>query len=116
MKLFNKRGYVPVDAIRKRIWQNPDAGVPYAQNTIVYVMKNALSKYPLLEKEYNCTCISQISIVHPKLYLQRCELTRMTVPQIVANNIPLKTVLRSSPYILKNVLAKYARLAARRAS
>jgi 2-polyprenyl-3-methyl-5-hydroxy-6-metoxy-1,4-benzoquinol methylase len=107
MKLFSNRGYVPVDAIRRKIWQNPDVGVAYAQNTVVYVKKESLPKYPLLETGYNCTFPTQISIVHPKQYLHQCELMRATVPQMVAKNIPLRMVLKASPYILKNVLTKY---------
>jgi SAM-dependent methyltransferase len=99
IKLFSKRGYVLVDAIRKKVWQRPDVVYWYAQNTVMYVEKAFLSRYPLLETEYNSTYPDQISIVHPKLYLSKSE----------PRNMSLKIILKASPYILKNALIRHIR-------
>jgi SAM-dependent methyltransferase len=106
MKLFSKRGYVLVDAIRRKVWQRPDVAYWYAQNTVMYVEKESLSKYALLKTEYNSTYPAQISIVHPGLYLSKCESAPMPIPKMVARDISLRMILKASPYMLKNALVR----------
>ena len=96
MKLFNKKGYVLVDAIRKRVWQNPNVMFYYAQNTLLYVDSVCLARYPLLERDYKETYPGQISVVHP-------ELARALYLKCVDDkNMSLKRVLKASPYIFRN--------------
>jgi SAM-dependent methyltransferase len=72
-KLFRERGYVVVDALRKRVWQKGDVEWWYAQNILIFVDAASLKNYPLLKKEQECTNLRQLSLVHPKLYLARCD-------------------------------------------
>lgn len=67
-KLFKARGYVPVDAIRRKVWTNPNVEYWYAQNTLMYVKESELSKYPKLEKEIACGYSSALPLVHPRRY------------------------------------------------
>jgi SAM-dependent methyltransferase len=48
--LFREHGYVPVDCVRARFWN--DAGIEfwYRQNTVLYVKESALNAYPNLPK------------------------------------------------------------------
>jgi len=68
--LFAKYGYVPVDTIRGKIWNDSRVDWAYAQNTIFFVDSVALVQYPSM------TIITlnenMLSIVHPKLYAAKC--------------------------------------------
>jgi SAM-dependent methyltransferase len=66
---FRAPSYVPIDLIRKRVWQNADVDFWYAQNSLIFVRKDELECYPLLREEANLTREAQLSIVHPKLIL-----------------------------------------------
>jgi SAM-dependent methyltransferase len=69
LELFEHRGYVVIDCIRKRVWQNPNVEPWYAQNALMFVQKDHLEARPLLKRESENTAISQLSIVHPRKYL-----------------------------------------------
>jgi SAM-dependent methyltransferase len=69
VKFFQHKGYVVIDCIRKRIWQNANVEWWYAQNVLLFVRTNHLDRYPPLKKEFENTALSQLSIVHPKKYL-----------------------------------------------
>jgi hypothetical protein len=36
-RLFEARGYAPVDCLRRRVWQSPNVSWYYAQNVLIYV-------------------------------------------------------------------------------
>jgi len=70
--LFLKHGYVGIDCIRRRVWDNTAVEFWYAQNTFVYVKEDQLQRYPALEKE-NAEGSRMLSMIHPRLYLARLE-------------------------------------------
>ena len=59
-------GYVPIDAIRRKIWQNDNVQWWYAQNTILYGNREALGKHPLLADSGEH---SALPLIHPRLYM-----------------------------------------------
>ncbi|GET42079.1 glycosyltransferase [Microseira wollei] len=69
VNLFQKNGYAVVDVLRKKIWSNEKVEPWYAQNIFIFVKQDCLSRYPELEKAYQNTNISQLAIVHPRIYL-----------------------------------------------
>jgi SAM-dependent methyltransferase len=71
--LFRCHRFVPVDCLRKRIWQNDDVQAWYAQNTLLFVDHRHLENQPRLKREHELTVASQLSVVHPKLYLEMIE-------------------------------------------
>ena len=66
-KLFEKEGYIVLDPIRKKVWNNPAVSFFYAQNMLVYVRKTCLKRYPSLIGEQ--LIVGQLNIVHPERYL-----------------------------------------------
>jgi SAM-dependent methyltransferase len=68
-KLFQHKGYVAIDCIRKTIWQNSNVEWWYAQNLILFVRTDYLDSHLLLKRAFENTGTSQLSIVHPKKYL-----------------------------------------------
>lgn len=72
---FQRCGYVVVDALRKKIWQNDKIKYWYCQNILFFVEKEYLMGNVLLKKEWENTSEEQLSIIHPKLYSFRCTKT-----------------------------------------
>ncbi|MEM4268052.1 MAG: methyltransferase domain-containing protein [Candidatus Woesearchaeota archaeon] len=73
VKLFAQRGYVPIDSIRKKIWNNEEVCFWYSQNILLFVKKEYLQKNKKLKKEFEQTGSSVLALVHPKLYLVKAE-------------------------------------------
>jgi SAM-dependent methyltransferase len=67
--LFQKRGYLPIDAIRRRIWQNDTVECWYAQNTLLFARADLIERNPALKVELDRTDLGQLSVVHPRQYL-----------------------------------------------
>ena len=67
---FDRRGYVTVDCVRKKVWNNENVERWYAQNILLFVSKDRLADYPLVESEYSTTSLSQLSLVHPRQLLK----------------------------------------------
>jgi len=72
--LFAEQGYVAVDCLRTRIWNNRKVQVCYRQNIMFYVEEKYLQNSPLLLKEKEKSDDRIFSVVHPDM-LQEC-LTR----------------------------------------
>lgn len=73
VKLFKQKDYVPIDCIRRKIWNSKEVGMWYAQNILLFVKKDYLQKNKGLQKEYEQTSESFLSVVHPRLYLFRMK-------------------------------------------
>ena len=69
-KHFQNIGYLPVDSIRRKIWQNPHVAYWYAQNILIFVEREYLDNHQLLKKEFSNIGTSQLAIVHPRKYLR----------------------------------------------
>jgi hypothetical protein len=67
--LFGRKGYLPVDCIRKRIWKNDKVEWWYAQNLLLFVEKKHLWNNQKLMEQFEKTDSGQLSIVHPRMYL-----------------------------------------------
>jgi SAM-dependent methyltransferase len=65
---FAARGFIAVDCIRPRIWDNQNVQVWYRQNIILYVRESDLDRHARLRKEIEAFRNRPISMVHPDLY------------------------------------------------
>lgn len=70
VKLFQEQGYVAIDCIRNKIWQNERVQWYYAQNILIFANREYLTTNPVLQKEAARTNIFQLSFIHPQLYLR----------------------------------------------
>jgi SAM-dependent methyltransferase len=86
--MFEEKGYLPVDAIRKRIWHNNRVNYPYKQNTLLYVHKNILKKSRRLRVDQT----EPLSMIHPDLYLSRAKTS--------------KFFLRFIPFSIQKIIVK----------
>jgi SAM-dependent methyltransferase len=65
--LFQNQGYVGVDYVRPKIWDDDRVRYFYAQNTVLYVAEGRLPDYPALSR--GAADIGRPrSLVHPRLY------------------------------------------------
>jgi SAM-dependent methyltransferase len=63
--IFAAEGYVAVDAVRPRVWNDPAVEFWYVQNAILYVRRDRLGDYPALA---DAGCDWPLRMVHPRLY------------------------------------------------
>lgn len=83
--LFKARGYVPVDALRKRIWHNRQVADYYRQNALFFCTEEALAGNSVLAQESRLTNQTMLSIVHPDLYLRKCKTPPLEVMRYMKN-------------------------------
>ena len=67
-KIFNLNGYVAIDCIRTKIWNNKKVERAYAQNILIYVKNNRLRSYSRLYKDFMKSKLLPLAIVHPEVY------------------------------------------------
>jgi hypothetical protein len=79
VKYFEKRGYLVVDCLRKKVWENPNVACWYAQNMLLFVHPEAFQRYPFLQQEHETTLRSQLDLVHPNMFLMRLALNQLNI-------------------------------------
>lgn len=97
-KLFADQGYVPVDCLRRRLWENKQVSFFYAQNVFIYVSKDAIKNYPRLAAEIEAGFSSTPALVHPYKYTYFGERWESIVPLL--GKIP-PSLLQSGKKVLK---------------
>ncbi|HEV2500457.1 MAG TPA: methyltransferase domain-containing protein [Terriglobia bacterium] len=96
--IFSEHNFVPIDCIRKRVWQNERVEWWYAQNTLIYAKRELVEENVAFTKAFKGTCISQLRVIHPLRYLAAVDPER----------IPLRRIL---PFVQKVVLSSLKRRA-----
>jgi len=97
-KLFGEHEYVPIDCIREKIWNNEDVAWWYAQNIIVFAAKRHVLRNAKLQKAFEQTRVSQLSIVHPRMYLS------------IPRSLSLKQTLKVLPGLIMDRVCSKLRL------
>jgi len=94
-KLFKEHEYVPIDCIRESIWNSEDVAWWYAQNIIVFAEKQYVLKNSKLRRALERTRASQLSIVHPRKYLEAIR----RIEDLKGSTLGLRQVLRMLPRV-----------------
>jgi len=68
--LFAEHGYMFIDCLRSRIWTNPQVEWWYAQNMFFAVQRSRLHEFPQLQAAASETRPNQLSVVHPRAYVE----------------------------------------------
>lgn len=84
---FATKRYVPVDYVRRQIWQLPEVAWFYAQNILLFVKRDYLGSSSLLQREAENTPASPLSLVHPVKYVELAFEIRLA--QEIAELVPL---------------------------
>lgn len=66
---FNKYGYVMLDALRAKIWNDEAVEPWYRQNILLYIREDCIDRYPQVKKELDGKKYSPLALVHPQIYL-----------------------------------------------
>ncbi len=91
-ELFAKHGYVPIDSIRRQIWQNEAVEFWYSQNILLFARRDVLESNAALRAEFERTNLEQLCLVHPRQYLRLQSSHREALAQ--AQNPGLKEASR----------------------
>ncbi len=67
--LFRGAGYVPLDAIRPKVWKNPDVQWWYAQNTLLFARPSLIKQHVALRRARAMTEPGRLAMVHPRRFL-----------------------------------------------
>jgi SAM-dependent methyltransferase len=67
--LFAKKGYVAIDCLRLRLWNERAVHYWYRQNMLVYVREEVLDRYPKLAELRHTYDWGPLPLVHPALYI-----------------------------------------------
>ncbi|MBN2182867.1 MAG: methyltransferase domain-containing protein [Sedimentisphaerales bacterium] len=67
--LFERKSYLTIDCIRKKVWNNDNVAWWYAQNMLLLAEETCLNDHPLLQRELEHTNHSSLSAVHPHQYI-----------------------------------------------
>lgn len=70
VKHFDARGYITIDCIREKVWSSEKVMWCYSQGILVFVRKEVLKDYLLLEIENLQSNLPQLDVIHPKCYLK----------------------------------------------
>ena len=77
---FRQFGFVAVDCIRRRIWDDPAVEWWYAQNTLLMLREDYLRGSPRLREEW-AKSPGPYAIVHPRAYLYRVSAAEVVSPR-----------------------------------
>jgi hypothetical protein len=82
---FKNNGYEAIDCVRKKVWQDDQVDWWYAQNILMFSQTDYLASNPLLKEEFENTHSSQLSMVHPKKYLElmRIQLAAQDIAKLI---------------------------------
>lgn len=86
---FYKKGYLPIDLIRPKIWHNEEVKAWYKQNTLLFVKREELDKLPEIQKFFD-PLKSNWSVVHPRTFLRQIEIShpRYSTLRSLISSIP----------------------------
>ena len=76
---FHRRGFVAVDCIRQRVWNDIAVEWWYAQNMFLMVREDVLATSPRLQQELADSTWPH-GMVHPRAYLERVAVAEAGVP------------------------------------
>ncbi len=67
VEIFKKKGYIAIDCLRQRIWNDKNIQWWYRQNILFFVKESALANNPKLKEAYSKSGGQVLSLVHPEL-------------------------------------------------
>jgi hypothetical protein len=67
VNIFAENGFIPVDCLRKKIWNNKNIQWWYRQNMLLFVNKDMLANYPTLNELAIHSDEKVLSLIHPEM-------------------------------------------------
>ena len=97
---FARAGYVAVDCLRRRVWDDPQVEWWYAQNMLLMVREDYLNASPILRRERD-KADWPYAVVHPRAYLYVLAAARQSRPRGVVE------WLSAGPAIVESTLRRW---------
>ena len=94
--MFARCGFVIVDCLRTRLWNDESICWWYAQNMVLFVEEGMLPQLPLLVELHSQGAQMPLRVVHPRKYLEVIEHARRDVARLELRN----AIPRGSAWIL----------------
>jgi SAM-dependent methyltransferase len=105
-QLFKARGFLAIDQLRSRFWNNADVDWWYTQNMILYMRQDTIDRLNARRLDQFVTC-TPVALVHPLLYLRHArELDRIRSQFVYAACSLLKKVVTRGPRRILEYLVK----------
>ena len=101
---FAARGYVPVDCIRPKLWDDKNVQIWYRQNLLLFVKKDRLNDYPAIAAE---TGRKIPDLVLPDMYLSKIESFKVS-------NMGLKQLCKTIPAAAVSLIPAFIRAVKKR--
>lgn len=73
---FAVHDYVPIDALREKLWDDDNVAYWYAQNLIFYVKRDVLQNHQSLRKFLALTNPKFLTRIHPKVYVRNYKMLK----------------------------------------
>ena len=104
---FNDRGYVPVDCLRDRLWQDEGVSGYYRQNILMYVKEPILGEIPSLLEAWQRTDLNSLSRIHPLIFQDRVDPHQVTL-RFLLKALPAipRAIARATRIRLNRVLSR----------
>jgi SAM-dependent methyltransferase len=77
---FARAGFIAVDCMRWRVWDDPDVEWWYAQNMLLMAREDYLRASPVLQQERDKAAMPY-AVVHPRAYLGRLAVAEQSRPR-----------------------------------
>lgn len=90
-ELFDRRGYVAIDFVRRQIWNDDRVDTWYRQNIVIYAAAGYVEGSAMLRDAHRASRELPLDIVHPKRYLEEAD-PRQIVPERVSLDIALQAI------------------------
>jgi SAM-dependent methyltransferase len=105
-ELFKAHDYLPIDCIRKRVWQNDAVEWWYAQNTLLFARASFIEGSLALSAELEQTNLGQLGLVHPRQFLHLQGLHREAIVRAERLSLPsgVRAALRLLLVCLRNAI------------
>jgi SAM-dependent methyltransferase len=71
IELFNKKGFLAIDCLRRKVWNTPGIAYWYKQNIFLFINPSVLPQYEQLQIEIDNSNKWPFSIVHPDLFVKK---------------------------------------------
>lgn len=83
---FDRMGFVPVDFVRTKLWDNREVEYYYAQNALIFVRKERINDWPELRDAGAWTNPKCLARIHPRKWIHSNE-----------SPLPMKRLLTTIP-------------------
>jgi SAM-dependent methyltransferase len=103
--LFERHGYLAIDAIRPRVWESAGVAFWYKQNTLLYAREDVIAAQPALARARASTVESMLSLVHPRLLTYVAEHPAEHVRRPTAREHSLRDLAHALPHVVARSLS-----------